>query len=83
MPLLGKLNKAFRFLLCVTDIFSKYACDVILKQKNILQLLALFKKFATNCKPSKIWEDKGSVFYCRSIKSWLEDNDIEKYLTHR
>ena len=62
MQLLGKLNKGFRFLLCVIDTFSKYAGDVILKQKNILQLLVLFKKYATNCKPSKIWEDKGSEF---------------------
>ena len=62
MQLLGKLNKGFRFLLCVIDIFSKYAGDVILEQKNILQLLVLLKKYATNCKPSKIWEDKGSEF---------------------
>ena len=26
--------------------------------------------------------DKGSEFYNRSIKSWLEQNDIEMYLTH-
>ena len=33
-------------------------------------------------KPSKIWVDKGSEFYNRSIKSWLQDNDIVIYLTH-
>ena len=26
--------------------------------------------------------DKGSDFYNRSNKSWLQDNDIEIYLTH-
>ena len=26
--------------------------------------------------------DKGSQFYNRPIKSWLQDNDIEMYLTH-
>ena len=26
--------------------------------------------------------DKGSDFYNRSSKSWLQDNDIEIYLTH-
>ena len=26
--------------------------------------------------------DKGSQFYNRPIKSWLQDNDIEMYSTH-
>ena len=33
-------------------------------------------------KPNKTWVDKGSEFYNRSIKSWLQDNDIEIYLIH-
>ena len=34
-----------------------------------------------NCKPNKIWVDKGSKFCNRSIKSWLEKNSIEMYST--
>ena len=30
----------------------------------------------------KKWLDKGSEFYNRSMKSWLENNDIEMYSTH-
>ena len=33
-------------------------------------------------KPNKIWIDKGSDFYNRSMKSWLQDNDMEMYSTH-
>ena len=33
-------------------------------------------------KPNKIWVDKGSEFYNRSMKSLLEKNDIEMYSTH-
>ena len=33
-------------------------------------------------KPNKIWVDKGSEFYNRSMKSWLQDNDIVMYSTH-
>ena len=33
-------------------------------------------------KPNKIWVEKGSEFYNRSIKSWLENNHIEMYSTH-
>ena len=33
-------------------------------------------------KPNKIWVNKGSEFYNRSMKSWLEKSDIEMYSTH-
>ena len=50
---------------------------------KVLQLLMLFSKFyESNHKPNKIWEDNGSQFYNRSLKSWLQDNDIEIYSTH-
>ena len=29
-----------------------------------------------------IWVNKGSEFYIRSMKSWLQDDDIEMYSTH-
>ena len=45
MKLISKFNKAFRFLLCIIDIFSKYAWVVPLKDKNVLVLLMLFKKY--------------------------------------
>ena len=34
MQLISKFNKGFRFLLCVIDIFSKYAWVVPLKDKK-------------------------------------------------
>ena len=36
MQLISKFNKGFRFLLCVIDIFSKYA-EICLKKKKIKQ----------------------------------------------
>ena len=45
MQLISKFNKGFRFLLCVIDIFSKYAWVVPLKDKKVLVLLMLFKKY--------------------------------------
>ena len=33
----------------------------------------------SNCNPNKIWVDKGSKFYNRSMKSWLEKSGIEMY----
>ena len=36
----------------------------------------------SNRKPNKIRVEKGSEFYDKSMKSWLEKNDIEMYSTH-
>ena len=71
-------------MLCVIDIFSKYAWVVPLKYKRGVSIVNAFKyilkKF--NKKPNKIWVDKGSEFYNNSFKKWLQDNDIVIYSTH-
>ena len=43
-----------------------------------------FQKFldGSGRKASKIWVEKGSEFYNRSMKSWLEDYGIEMCSTH-
>ena len=45
MQLISKFNKGFRFLLCIINIFSKYPWVVPLKDKKVLHLLMLFRKF--------------------------------------
>ena len=81
MPLISKFNKRFRFLLCVIDIFSKYAWVVPLKDKKGISIVDAFQKILDKSarKPNKIWVDKGSEFYSNSFKKWLKDNDIEMY----
>ena len=84
MQLISKFNKGFRFLLCVVDIFSKYAWVVPLKDKKGITITNAFQKILkeSNRKPNKIWVDKGSEFYNNSFKKCLKDNDIEMYSTH-
>ena len=45
MQSLSTFNKGIRLLLRAIDIFNKYAWVVPLKDKNVLQLWTLFKKF--------------------------------------
>ena len=45
MQLISKFNKGFRFLLCVTGIYSKYVWVIPLKDKKGIKLLMLFRKF--------------------------------------
>ena len=84
MQLISKFNKGFRFLLCVIDIYSKYAWVITLKDKKGITITNAFQKILdeSNRKPNKIWVDKGSEFYNRSMKSWLDKNDIEMYSTY-
>ena len=74
MQLISKSNKGFRFLLCVIDIYSKYACVIPLKDKKGITITNAFQKILkeSNRKANKIWVDKGIEFYNRSMKSWLE-----------
>ena len=80
MQLISKFNKGIRCLFCVIDIFSKYAWVTPLKDKKGVTITNAFQNILdeSNCKPSKIWVDKGSEIYDRSIKSWLE-KAIEMY----
>ena len=84
MQLISKFNKRFRVLLCVIDVYSKYAWVVPLNDKKGVRIVNAFQSILkkSNGKPSKIWVDKGSEFYNRSMKSWLEKSDIEMYSTH-
>ena len=91
MQLLSKYNKGIRFLLCVIDIFSKYAWVVPLKDKkgiSIVTALQIILKesnrrakgaSAQHVRPNKIWVDKDSEFYNASFKKRLQANDIVMY----
>ena len=61
---LSKFNKGFNFLLCLIDIFSKYAWVIPLKDKKgvsiVSALQSILKK--SSRKPNKIWVDKGGEF---------------------
>ena len=48
MQLISKFNKEFRFLLCVIDIFSKYAWVVPLKDKKGISIVNAFQKMLDN-----------------------------------
>ena len=83
MQLIGKFNKEIRFLLCVIDISIKYAWVIPLKDKKDITITNAFQKILkeSNRKSNKIWVQKGSELYHRSMKSWLEKNAIGIYST--
>ena len=70
MQLLSKFNKGIKYLLCVIDLFSKYAFVVPLKDKKGISIVNVFQSILNKSKrkPNKIWVDKGSEFYNASFK---------------
>ena len=81
---MSKFNKIIFFLLWFIVIFSKYEWVVPLKNKKGIIITNAFEKILNESKrkANKIWADKGSEFYNKSMKSWLQDNNIEIYLIH-
>ena len=70
MQLISKFSKGFRSLLCVIDIYNKYAWVVPLKGKTGITITNAFQKVLdeSNRKRNKTWVDKSSEFYNRSMK---------------
>ena len=84
MQLWSKFNKWIKYLLCLIDLFSKYAFVVPLKDKKGTGIVNAFQRILIKSKrkPNKKWVDKGSKFYNASFKKWLQDNDIVMYSTN-
>ena len=61
-----------------------FIANIPLKDKKGITITNGFQKIIdeSNRKLNKILVDKGSEFYNRSMKSWLEKNEIEMYSTH-
>ena len=84
MQSLSKYNKGIKYLLCVIDLFSKYACVIPIKDKKGTSIVNAFKKILSDSdrKPNKIWVDQGSEFYNKPFKDSFKINNIEMYSTY-
>ena len=62
---------------------SKHACIISLKDKKSITITDTFLKILDESghQPNKIWVDKVSKFYNKTMKSRLPDNDIEVHST--
>ena len=65
MESLSSKNKNVNYLLCVIDVFTKYAWVKALKDKKAKIVLNAFIETVneSNCKPNKLWVDQGREFY--------------------
>ena len=65
-------------------ILSKHTWVILLKDKKGITITSDFQKMLdeSNRKSNKTWADKGSEFYNRSMKSLLQNNDMEMHSQH-
>ena len=84
MQSLSRKNTGIKYLLCVIDLYSKYAFVIPLNDKKGISILNAFDKIIKqyNRKSNKIWVDQGEEFYNNIFKKWLSDNDIIMYSTY-
>ena len=79
----SKWNKGMKYLLMVTDVFSKYGWIAALKDKKTESVSSafdtIFKK--SKRKPEKLWTYKGSEFISKHFKEFLKKNYITLYHT--
>ena len=64
MHLISKSNKGICFLLCVIDIYSRYAWVVLLKDQKDITIINAFQRISNKlkCKPNKYGSIKGVNF---------------------
>jgi transposase InsO family protein len=79
-----KDNKGFKFLLTVIDVLSKHAWGVQLKDKRGDTVTTALKGIieSSNRKPNFLWVDEGGEFYNKTMKAYLDKNDIQMYSTY-
>ena len=68
----------------VIDISCKYAWIFTLIGKKGISITDTFQNILDESgrKLNKIWVDKGSEFYNKSLKSWPQNHNVEMYSTH-
>ena len=71
----------FNYMLLISSVNTH---RLFLWKKEGIIITSAFQKLLkdSNDKPNKIWLDKSSQFYNRSMKSFLQNNNIQMYSTH-
>ena len=78
-------NNEYRCMLCIVDVFSKFAWAVSLKDKTAETVLSAVQGVVKKIKktPKKFWVDQGSEFYNKKFQAWIKDKNITMLLNSR
>ena len=81
MSSFSRLNKGYKYLLTVIDVFSKYGWIVPLKTKTGKEVAQASRKLFLSGHPSRLWTDKVTECYNQQLKDVLAANNVMLYST--
>ena len=81
LQIFSSFNKAFKYILTVIDVFSKYALAIPIKDKTAASVTKAFEKIISNRISKTLWVDKGKEFYNTTFKILLDKHKIGTYST--
>ena len=78
-------NHGIKYLVCATEVFTKYVWVKTLNNKNAETVLQGFIEILNECKckPNKLGVDKSRVFYNNLMQKWLDNKGVLMYSTHK
>ena len=67
-------NKNIKYLLCIIDVFAKYAWAKPLREKKTKAVLNAIIEIVneSNRRPKKLWIDQRREFYNKLMQEWLK-----------
>lgn len=77
----SRQNRGYRYILCVIDIFSRYAYTRPLHDKTGIEVSKALKDILENCQstPKRIQTDQGKEFYNQPVRQLLDSFNIELF----
>ena len=80
----SKYNNGYNYILCVIDVFSKYAFARPLKNKNSETIKKCFDSIfnEANTTPTHIQSDKGTEFVSKDVQRYFKSKNINYYTTN-
>jgi hypothetical protein len=80
----SQYNDGYKYILCVIDVFSKYAFARAMKKKDSETIKQCFHSIFTeaNSTPRHIQSDKGTEFVSKSVRNYFKSKNINYYTTN-
>ncbi|KAK3909520.1 Putative uncharacterized transposon-derived protein [Frankliniella fusca] len=81
---LKKDNDGFSYILCVIDVFSKFAWAVPIKDNSASSIIKGFQLIfkTTHRRPTRMFSDKGKEYINKTFQKFLKENNITYIHTH-
>lgn len=80
----SQYNDGFNYILCVIDVFSKYAFARPMKKKDSETVKKCFESIFAEAKatPRHIQSDKGTEFVSKNVRNYFKNKNINYYTTN-